>query len=364
MEMINRALGLLLATACAAGVASLPQQADAAGIDSTVNHRSLHDGAVRLELFDGKAEQGNPAYVLLGGDYGRARLWIENISTPTKATCSVGKGKPGDKLTKTFTVEEHYRKASKMYATGMTLSMTAGSYKKLEFIVTPTPAGTYVYDIEGSPLGNSSFVECTVKTLGSQAANPRRGSAASARAGTRPGPAARASRSGEAAVTTARISGTRTLKRLNRRQEQTRGFERRPRRAPRTAAGPASHSFGAWNFVSDSKKAMLLRSEFASLTASGLALTATDSVAATVQIPSGKSAVLDCEIEVGDFVEPDFAVSVKHAGGPTTTHTFLPGVRHLVFGVSPMVGLETLFLQGNGAETGRWVLRSCEVSFH
>lgn len=48
-----------------------------------------------------------------------------------------------------------------------------------------------------------------------------------------------------------------------------------------------------------------------------------------------------------------FAVLRNGAGGPKTTRTLLPGVRHLVFGVGPMLGLETLFLQGSGDEAGR-----------
>lgn len=365
MDTVSRALGLFLATGCAAATAWLPLSADAAGIDATVSHRNLTDGPVSLALHKGELMQGNPGYVLLSGSGGQVRLVINNISKPTEVSCSLGKGDPSDKLSQTFRVVEYFSNASASYATGETRSITAGGSQQLKFIVTPGPTGKYWYDIEGDSPGDSSFLECRVKTLGADDSNPRVGSAEGARAQTRTPSATRKPTSRTSRDTTVRISGSRKLRRLSRKEERTRRIERNPPSRGNTAPPPASHTFGAWRFVSESKKAMLLTADFLSLSATqGMGMTGSNAFAATVQIPSGKSAVLDCEVDVGKFTGPDFTVTVKQSGGPQTTKTLKPGLQHLVVGVTWVVGLETLVVQGNGDNTDYWSLRQCEVSFH
>lgn len=367
MDTVDRTLGLFLATACAAAVAWFPQTADAAGIDATVNHRKLVDGPVSVAFHGGELVQGNPNYVMLRAGSGRVRLSINNLSKLTEISCSMGKGDPSDAQPKTFSVVEYYSNASGSYATGVTRSITAGGHKELKFTVPPGPAGKYWYDIEGGSTTDSSFAECRVKTLGADERHPAAGLAEAARGNTRTPSAARTPDSRSSRDTAAPISGGRTLRRLSRKEQRTRRIESKPRSRARAAPAPASHTFGPWRLVSESKQAMLLTADFFSWSPTlGLGMSGSNSFAATVQIPSGKSAVLDCKVDVGRAVPPNFAITVKQSGGPETTKALKQGTQHLVVGVPRVIGLETLFVEGNGdnGNMGAWTLRECEVSFH
>lgn len=110
---------------------------------------------------------------------------------------------------------------------------------------------------------------------------------------------------------------------------------------------------------------MLLTADFMFLSATqGMAMNGSSWFGASVQIPGAKSAVLDCEVDVGQTTGPDLTVTVKQSGGPQTTKTLKPGRQHLVVGVNRVAGLETLVVQSNAENDQRWFLRQCEVSFH
>lgn len=364
MSFQRCALALLVGSTL--GLTSAPQAAEAAGgIDATVSHRALKDGPVELELHSGEVLQTSPPSVALNNVMGLARLRVNNIANPVEISCQLREANATASSTTPVTVAEHLWKDGELYSTNRVINGDVGKQALLTFITVPDSKGSYVYTIDSVENVELHFVDCTVKTLGGGARSGRLDTARSARASPRGGrsarPAARASRS-----KTPRISGKRSLTRLS--PKAVRKFERAQPQAPRRAQPqtpapkPSSHSFGALQFASESKKAQIYTAEFVRLGTDGLRISRKGSIIAGISVPVGKSALVDCEIDTSSLNQDGMTIEVKQNGSSAQTFAFDDGTHHLVFGVPRTIGLETITLQSDGYYDF-WGLGQCEVKF-
>ena len=337
-----------------------PSDASAAPIDASVSVSDPGAGPVRLLLHNGAFQSGTKSHVRFHG--GHARLVIEGVTSPVTVSCTVGAGVPADKTAMPFEVTEGFYdpQTGSPNTTGKTISQVAGKYSQLSFVVMPNPPGDYLYDISSVPATNSWIAGCTVKSLETDSA-PTRGRGVQRKGRS----AASKSRGATAAAripSTARFEGKRALTRIK--PGGARSTRLSKTRATRTKPAPMSHAFGAYQIDSESQKVRVLSSRFVAHTPEAIAFRSTYETVVMVLMgdKSTKLAVFDCSVTVQDNVGPNFAISVGHAGGSTTSMKLSPGKQQISFAVPRVIGIETLTIKGNGGESAAWSLHRCEVA--